>query len=201
MDDHPQLVATASTDDGAFRMRTLGAADVAEVQSFFERNPEYFFTVNGEAPKPDEAQHEFADVPPTGMPYRHMLLLGFFDRAGAMVGVATIVADFIAEHVWHVGLFIVASALHGSGVAASLYAMLERWMIGQGARWLRLGVVQGSVKAERFWERCGYVQVRERGPVAMGTKSNLLRVMFKPLAGGTRVEYLALVERDHPGAS
>jgi hypothetical protein len=74
-------------------------------------------------------------------------------------------------------------------------------MIDQGARWLRLGVVQGSARAERFWQRCGYVQVRERGPVTMGKKSNLLRVMAKPLAGGTIAEYLALVERDRPQAS
>ena len=73
-------------------------------------------------------------------------------------------------------------------------------MVEQGARWLRLGVVQGNLQAERFWARCGYVQVRERGPMTMGRKSNLLRVMAKPLAGGTIEEYLALVERDRPSA-
>jgi len=35
----------------------------------------------------------------------------------------------------------------------------------------------------------------------MGQKSNLLRVMAKPLAGGTIADYLALVERDRPGAT
>jgi len=34
----------------------------------------------------------------------------------------------------------------------------------------------------------------------MGRKSNLLRVMAKPLGGGTIAEYLALVERDRPSA-
>ena len=182
-------------------LRELGPADIAAVQRFFEANPEYFRIVNGEGPRPGEAQAEFADLPPAGMAYRKMSLFGFYDGAGTLIGVATIVADFIVEHVWHVGLFIVATALHGSGTAASLYALLERWMVGQGAQWLRLGVVQGSVRAERFWQRCGYVQVRERGPVAMGRKSNLLRVMAKPLGGGTIAEYLALVERDRPGSA
>ncbi|MEO8311399.1 MAG: GNAT family N-acetyltransferase [Caldimonas sp.] len=198
--DQPQRVAIARSDDGAFDLCELAPADVAEVQRFFDRNPEYFITVHGEGPKADEAEHEFADVPPAGMPYRLMVLLGFFDRAGTLVGVATIVGDFIAEHVWHVGLFIVATSLHGRGAAARLYAMLEGWVAGQGARWLRLGVVQGSARAERFWLRCGYVQVRERGPVEMGRKHNLLRVMAKPLAGGTIADYLALVERDRPGS-
>jgi GNAT superfamily N-acetyltransferase len=190
-----------TTDNAAaYQLRELGPADIATVQRFFEASPEYFWTVNGEGPRPDEARIEFADLPPAGMAYRKMSLLGFYDGAGTLIGFATIVTDFIVEHVWHVGLFIVATALHGSGVATSLYALLERWMIGQGAQWLRLGVVQGSARAERFWQRRGYVQVRERGPVTMGEKSNLLRVMVKPLAGGTIAEYLALVERDRPGA-
>ena len=190
------------TSDAAagYRLRELAAADIAAVQRFFEASPEYFWIVNGEGPRPDEARTEFADLPPAGMAYRKMSLLGFYDGADTLIGFATIVADFIVEHVWHVGLFIVATSLHGSGVAASLYALLERWMIGQGARWLRLGVVQGSVRSKRIWARCGYVQVRERGPVAMGKKTNLLRVMAKPLAGGTIDEYLALVERDRPGS-
>ncbi|HSC63924.1 MAG TPA: GNAT family N-acetyltransferase [Caldimonas sp.] len=189
-----------TADDAGYAMRELGEGDIAGVQRFFERNPEYFVAVNGEAPRPDEAKNEFADVPPAGMPYRVMTLLGFFDGDGALIGVATVVGDFIRPHVWHVGLFIVASALHGSGVAHALYRQLERWMVGQGALWLRLGVVQGNAKAERFWLRCGYVQVRERGPLAMGKRTNLLRVMAKPLAGGTIDEYLALVERDRPSA-
>ena len=183
-----------------YSLRPLGSDDIAEVQAFFERNPEYFFTVHGEGPRADEAAIEFADLPPAGMAYRAMWMLGFFDSAGALVGVATIVADFLVEHVWHVGLFVVATALHGTGAAAVLYARLERWMVDQGARWLRLGVVRGSTRAERFWERCGYVQVRERGPLAMGKKTNLLRVMAKPLAGGTLADYLALVERDRPAS-
>ena len=190
---------TTAGDDG-HRLREFGADDIDLVQRFFEANPEYFLTVNGEGPGPDEAKNEFADLPPAGMPYRAMWLLGFFDREGALIGVATIVGDFLQPHVWHVGLFIVASALHGSGVAHALYRRLERWMVEQGARWLRLGVVRGSAKAERFWLRCGYAQVRERGPLAMGRKTNLLRVMAKPLAGGTIDEYLELVERDRPSA-
>ena len=190
----------ATGDDARYRLRELDAADIAAVQRFFEASPEYFWIVNGEGPRPDEARTEFADLPPAGMAYRKMSLLGFYDGAGTLIGFATIVADLIAEHVWHVGLFIVATSLHGSGTAASLYALLERWMIGQGAHWLRLGVVQGSARAERFWLRRGYVQVRERGPVTMGRRSNLLRVMVKPLAAGRIDEYLALVERDRPGA-
>ena len=142
--------------DERWHFRVLGQEDAAELQRFFDANPEYFLSVEGEPPAADAAAHELADVPPAGMAYREMVLLGFSDAEdprGALVGMATIVVDFIAEHVWHIGLFIVASALHGSGVAHALYRKLERWMAGRGAHWIRLGVVQGNEKAERFWRR------------------------------------------------
>jgi hypothetical protein len=52
-----------------------------------------------------------------------------------------------------------------------------------------------------FWERCAFVEVRRRDGVEMGTRTNTIRVMAKPLAGGTLREYLALVARDRPEAS
>ena len=162
------------------------------MQRFFERNREYFLAVNGEAPGTDEARNEFADVPPAGMPYRAMSLLGFFDDGGELIGVATIVADFIQPHVWHVGLFIVASARTAaeSPTRSTPARALDGRSGRRGCAWASSRATQGG----RFWLRCGYVQVRERGPLTMGTKTIVLRVMAKPLAGGTIAEYLALVE-------
>ena len=157
--------------------------------------------MNGESPRADEAEREFRDVPPAGMAYREMRTLGFFaDADGALVAMAIVVGDFIAEHVWHIGLFIVATALHGSGAAHAMYRQLEEWMVERGAHWIRLGVVVGNARSERFWERSGYLQVRERGPLEMGRRTHMLRVMVKPLDGRTIALYLALVARDRPGA-
>jgi len=186
-----------------WRFRVLGQDDAAELQRFFDANPEYFLSVDGEPPAADAAAHELVDVPPAGMAYREMLLLGVTDRldpGGALVAMATVVEGFIADPVWHIGLFIVATSLHGSGAAQEIHRALERWMVERGASWVRLGVVAGNARAERFWERSGYVETRRRGPMVMGRKTNVLRVMVKALAGGSVDEYLALVERDRPSA-
>jgi ribosomal protein S18 acetylase RimI-like enzyme len=183
-----------------WRLRVLGDDDAGMLQRFFDANPEYFLAVNGEPPRPDEATHELHDAPPPEMAYREMRLLGFFSAGtGELEAMATVVVDLIAEHVGHIGLFIVATALHGSGAAHAMYAELERWLRERGAHWIRLGVVAGNARAERFWERSGYVETRRRGPVEMGRRTHLLRVMVKPLAGAV-AEYLDLVARDRPDA-
>ena len=85
-----------------------------------------------------------------------------------------------------------------TGEAKAVYEALEAWAVSNGAKWLRLGVVKGNVRAEKFWERAGFIEVRTRQGVEIGTKVNTVRVMSKALAGGSVAEYLALVVRDRP---
>ena len=120
------------------------------------------------------------------MPYRKMSLLGFYDDAGTLIGVATIVADFIVEHVWHVGLFIVATSLHGSGGAAHAIYRAARALDGraQGAQ-LASGSAScaGAARAPSVsGSAAGYVRgAASAGRSAMGRRERIvLRVMAKP---------------------
>jgi GNAT superfamily N-acetyltransferase len=115
-----------------YRALDLVAADVPALQRFFERNPDYFHAVMGQPPRPGEAQEEFDDLPPAGMPYGGRCLLKFVDATGDMIGVASLLSDFLAAGVWHIGLFIVDAPLHGHGVASRLYRALEGWMAARG---------------------------------------------------------------------
>ena len=127
-------------------------------------------------------------------------LVGYVDDKNALVAMAIVVSDLLAARVWHVGLFIVATSRHGTGLAQELYDGLEAWAAANGATWLRLGVVKGNARAERFWERQGFIQVRLWHDVKMGRLTNTLRTMVKPLTGESIEIYLSRVERDRPEA-
>lgn len=182
--------------------RALRADEVPALQALFDANPEYFQTVNGRNANPDEAQVEFDELPPAFMSFRARWMLGVFDDAdGSLVGVVLVLADLMVAGVWHLALFLLASRLHGRGLAGPLYDALESWSAAGGAQWMRLGVVSANPKGRRFWERCGYHVVRVREQVDTGGRLNDLLVCVKPLAGGTTEDYLALVPRDRPGST
>ena len=183
-----------------FRAVELGSEDAAELQRFFDENPEYFVSVTGQRPHRAEAQDEIDRLPPEDFTFTRKWAIGFVDESESKVAMADVVSDLMAKDVWHIGLFIVATRLHGAGIAEILYGALERWAREHGARWLRLGVVDGNTRAERFWQGRGFVEVRTRDGVQMGARTHTIRVMAKPLAGGGHAEYLALVARDRPGA-
>ncbi len=182
----------------SLRAYELNAEDMAELQAFFDANPLYFEAVGGTPASPTEAIDEFQSDLPEGWSFTKKWLLGFVDESNALIGMVNVVSDLLASHVWHIGLYIIATSRHGNGDAKTVYQALEGWAASNGAKWLRLGVVAGNTRAERFWERAGFVEVRTREGIEIGTKINTIRVMSKSLAGGSVAEYLALVARDRP---
>jgi GNAT superfamily N-acetyltransferase len=193
----------ASTDLPVSPIATLRTVELTpefetRLQHFYDANSAYFDAVQGEPAGPNEAHETLHDELPAGWPFTRLWLIGYLDADDSLVAVANVVSDLLAPGVWHIGLFIVATARHGSGEAQALYRGLEAWAAANGARWLRLGVVQGNLRAERFWQTLGYQQVRTRRDVVMGQRKNTLRVMVKALGNNTLELYLVRVERDRP---
>ena len=184
----------------AFRAFEIGEADLEGLQRFFDENPAYFHVVGGEDPRPGQAREEFDDRPPADWPWDGKWMIRFADADGATIAVADIVSNLLARGVWHVGLFIAATRLHGSGTARRLYDGLESWAGRGGARGRRPHVGGGNARAARLWEKKGYVEVRRRAGIEIGRRVNTMRVMVKPLAGEGVPAYLAQVPRDRPGS-
>lgn len=190
-------IATPSELYALLYVKSSHAASAA----FFEATPLYFLAVNGEPAQPREAHEELFGDLPAGWPFTQRYIFGYQDSGGRLAAIANVVSDLLAKGVWHVGTFIVETARHGTGDAQALHESLEHWDRSGGARWMRLGVVQGHAGAEAFWLRRGYEQVAVRHGVVMGLRTNAIRVMAKPLFGQALSEYYSLVERDRPASA
>ncbi|WP_284617818.1 GNAT family N-acetyltransferase [Aquabacterium humicola] len=194
------MVSPPLFEAAGLQARELQPADVPRLQALFDANPDYFRIVNHRDALPDEAQQEFDERPPPSMSYTRHWCAGLFDADDRLQGVVVVVSDLMAPGVWHLTLMLLATALHGRGIARAVFDAIESWAVVQGARWLRLGVVAGNGRAERFWQRCGFTEVCLRRDVDTGGRLNTLRVMVKPLGADGIAPYLALVARDRPEA-
>jgi len=182
--------------------RELAASEVARLQALYDASPEYFLAINGRPPGPSAAQEEFDDLPPPELAFTRRWMIGLFDPAETLAGVAVVLSDFCAPRVWHIAFFLVATPLRGTGAAGRIYGALEAWMRQSGAAWLRLGVVAGNGPGEHFWDKCGYREVRVREGLDTGGRINDVRVLAKPLDPRAGLDaYLALVPRDRPDAA
>lgn len=182
-----------------WRATALDEADAPVLQRFFDDNPLYFETVSGAPPGPDDALTELRERPPEGWPYSAVWRIGFQPgEAAPLAAMAHLVSDLLAPGVWHLGLFIVATPLHGGGTARLLHEALCRWALARGAHWMRLGVVVGNTRAERFWAAQGYQPVARRSGIPAGERFNDVTMMARPLTGEPIDRYFSLIERDRP---
>ncbi len=102
----------------------------------------------------------------------------------------------MAVGVHHLGFLMTATRTHGTGLARRVSDAYEHWAMEHGARWLRLGVVAANTRAEAFWRRVGYVEVRREGEYVMGHRTHVMITMIKPLGAENLSNYLDAIPRD-----
>src|SRR4051812_10262551 len=119
-------------------------AEVSEVQHFLEANPEYYLRVSGEPPGPGAAQEELEALPPAEWDFTRKSLVAFRDASGAIIGLAEMVANLFAAGVWHIGLFVIATRLHGTGAGQLLYGALGALARSPSCEWIPPRRAQGK---------------------------------------------------------
>lgn len=180
--------------------QTLGEADAPRLQRLFEACADYFQRC-GLVLAADEAVQELRSLPPPDFAWAAQWHLGIVQTGSdTLLACLQVCSEAPAAGVWHLGLLMLHPAQRGTGLAQRLLAALEAWARHSGAKWMRLGVVAGNGRAERFWRTQGYRELRCRVTQATGQPPGPVRVMLKRLAGEPTLadwaDYLAAVPRD-----
>lgn len=178
-------------------------ADRPDLAAFCRDNPEYDVFLTGEVPDEAEWVEDFmTDLPPASFNWTatHKLIARRHQDQGKIAAILDITEDMIDKCVGHIGLFQVATALHGVGLAHRLYQGLEDWLASRGMDVLRLGVLEGNARGMSFWTRHGFLETRRRQGTAPTGKTHLSFVMYKPLKPLSLDAYRLRVPRDDPSS-
>lgn len=185
-----------------WRIIEAGDGDRADLARFCIANPDYDILLTGEVPEPAPWVEDFlTDLPPADFNPGPTAKLVVRPASGdEIAAILDVTLGMIDPHVAHIGLFQVAQARHGSGLAHRLYQALETWLAGQGMEAVRLGVLTTNPRAAAFWTRHGYQPLRQRSAVLDSGRTVVTEVRVKRLVPMTLAAYLARVPRDDPSA-
>jgi GNAT superfamily N-acetyltransferase len=175
--------------------------DRPALSRFCRANPSYDLFLTGEMPEPDIWVEDFlTDLPPAEFNWTatHKLIYAPHENGNEIVAIADVTEDMLAPGVGHIGLFQVAEACQGTGLAYRLYQSLEDWLASRGCNAIRLGVLDGNQRGQAFWNRHGYRETRTRIGIAPTGKQHLSHVLYKPLLPLTLEAYRTRVPRDDP---
>lgn len=155
-----------------YEVSPLAPIDGPELQSLFERDPQYFQAVHGHPPGPSEAQSTYVALP-EGKEYEDKFLLGLF-RDTHLLGVVDIIRDCPHRGSWLLGLLFLDPEIRNCGVSFDLVRHLELWIGKLGGDELRVSTAQQNEEALRFFSQLGYRIIAETPDVEMGLYRNVV---------------------------
>jgi RimJ/RimL family protein N-acetyltransferase len=138
-----------------YHTRLLTPADLAALQSLFERSSDYFEIATGRAPAADEAQRAFVGGPPSKS-VNQKKTIGIFSAADALVGVLDAIPDWPSDGTWSMGLLLLDPAIRRQGLGGAVLRSYEQWGQERGAQVFRTAIVAHHAPGIAFVERMGY---------------------------------------------
>jgi GNAT superfamily N-acetyltransferase len=138
-------------------LRELTLADRPAVEALIDRCEDFFVLTTGGPGNFDEL---WTALPP-GRSLEDKRVYGIGEP---LAGVADVVRDWPAAGTWIIGLLLLDPAARGHGLGPAVVAELDAMAAAQGARRLRVAVVEQNPRALAFWQREGFTPVPAEGP-------------------------------------
>ena len=133
-------------------------ADHARLMDLARRAADYVRLESGR--EPDDAWiYEMTRDAPPGVPPEDVLLFGLEREDSTLSGWLGALRGFYAPGEWYVGLLLLDPAERGRGEGARLFGHLRDMARSEGARLLRIAVLDANPRARRFWEREGFARL------------------------------------------
>lgn len=135
-----------------FDVRELSVADQPAIDDLFARSAD--FTAVDPHARPDHVLHH---LPADAVPEREHSF-GFF-REGQLLGIMGMLCGYREEKDWWIGLLLLDPSLRGEGIGHAAVEEAMRWARASNvARAMWLVVAFDNTRAQKFWQREGFVE-------------------------------------------
>ena len=107
-------------------------------------------------------------------------LIGIFeDGESDMCGLLDVIKNHPQEGEWMLGLFLLAPDKRGQGFGRAFYLSFEKWAQINGAKTIRIGVIEHNSRALKFWRDLGFLEIERKSPYTFGKRESALLVLTR----------------------
>ncbi|MBR2683213.1 MAG: GNAT family N-acetyltransferase, partial [Atopobiaceae bacterium] len=141
-----------------YDVRPLTEDDVDKTLRIYQSNPQ-FFAYCAQRPTKKQVLSDMRITPPgTGNERKHFV--GFFS-GDELVAIMDLVDGYPEPEVAYIGLFMVDARFQGRQVGSSIIEGVKHSLRCVGKKAIRLAINKGNLQATHFWEKHGFVVIRE----------------------------------------
>jgi GNAT superfamily N-acetyltransferase len=160
-----------------YYIRRFTGSDVAELQDLYERYADYHEMHEGFAIRPSAGADELA-MPPPGRTLEDKFSIGIHEPDGSLNAYLDILRGYPAANEWWIGLLMLDLKVRANGLGTHIFRAAQNWVSLQGGDAIYLAVLEENKRAERFWWRQGFAELRRQAHTSeTGSKKSQVIVM------------------------
>ncbi|MGL5652272.1 MAG: GNAT family N-acetyltransferase [Paraclostridium sp.] len=88
------------------------------------------------------------------------LTLGVYDNSEVLIGIVDIFKDYPDTGTWMIGLLLFSPSERNKKLGRAVHEEIKRYALSEGARELRIGVLEDNINGRRFWDSLEYQYVK-----------------------------------------
>ena len=136
------------------------AEDGTRVLDCAQRARDYILMESGREPDALWVTGYFNDIPPERTK-DDIIMLGVELPDGSLSGLLGMAPGFETAEEWYIGLMLIAEVERGKGIGSAALREVIRLAKTAGAKRLKLSVFTANEAGLRFWQRNGFVYLRD----------------------------------------
>ena len=142
-----------------YRVRRLTQEDLPQIHALCLGNELFYRYRQEPLPTADRVREDLTALPP-GIPMSAKHYVGYFED-GRLAAVLDLIAGYPEAEIAFIGFFMMDSRLQGRGLGTAIITELLAYLQSAGFRAVRLGINKGNPQSTRFWQKNGFVILRE----------------------------------------
>ncbi len=166
-------------DNDYYIIQLMIDKDVDNLQELCEACSDYHELAEGQPTSKTAGREIFLDAPKGKNPEDKMILGVYVQKAECkeLIGVIDSLNDFPESGTWFVGLMMLIPSHRKYGIGEKVYKEYIKWANQNGAKKIRIGVLQENDNALKFWKRMGFKVVKKIDNYQSGNKITVVFAM------------------------
>ncbi len=152
-------------------IKRLSSKDIPVIQTIFEKCEDYLLLVDGCEVNQNTGKNEYFSLPP-GKTENDKAVIGIFDENNEVISYIDSIKDYPEKDSYWIGLFLVDPLQRSKGIGKKIISDFLIYIKNEGARYVKLGVVEENEKAYKFWKKIGFETYDITEPREFGKKTH-----------------------------
>lgn len=152
----------------AYEVTAVTRQNCDQVFEIYDTNQDFFVLSNGSAATLESSMQDVDRIPP-GFDINKKALLCIW-REGKAVGILDLLQGYPNHSCIWIGLLLIHGALHGNGIGQDIVTAVLNASKIEGYKSVQLGVIEHNLEGMAFWQRQGFVRVRNKDNIIVMEK-------------------------------